>query len=146
MTVLIVEDDATIGRIWATYLNPLGAEIRHATSVEEAIEQMRKIPPPDLLLLDLRLSEQHGPEHTVEAIAHLREFNPQLTVIAISGMADDAIQRLIDGHNVQAGVTKMEITSQSRLLQIVRDGIAQSKGWQASGQLLERLSALLSPA
>lgn len=94
MTILIVDDDHNMVGMLQRWIEPLGVDIRVARGVEEAISQMTFNPHPDLVLLDLVLPP-HSARDTISAIKKLREFNPSLTVIIVSGMDKETILGLV---------------------------------------------------
>ncbi len=120
-TILIVDDDENCAKLWHRVLEGMADKFITAASLEMAIARMGDIPPPDLVLLDLKLPP-YDAEHTLSAVAALREFNPSLKVIAISGMTEAEIDAAIasTGAAVQAVVRKGDMESQSNLLAAVR--------------------------
>lgn len=135
-TILLVDDDPNILLSWEKQLAVLGANILTASTIPAAIEQMRRIPPPDLVLLDL-VVPPHSATETVEATATLRAFNPDLVIIAISGMEKDEIIKAVANARVEAMVTKHEALTQVELLRVFK--AALDKGAN-SGELLARVS------
>lgn len=83
-TCLIVEDNQLIVEIWTKSLKPLGFEIWTCDNLVDAKRLCNKIPPPDLMLLDLRLVDAHDID-TIQAIKEFKNANPDLIVIVISG-------------------------------------------------------------
>src|SRR5690242_5188507 len=69
--VLVVEDDATIGRGLTEALGAHGYETRWATTGAEALEHAGETPP-DLVLLDLGLPDLDGVEVCRQLRAHAR--------------------------------------------------------------------------
>lgn len=135
-TILLVDDDPSILLSWRRQLSTLGVNILTATSIAAAIDQMRRIPPPDLVLLDL-VVPPHGARETVEEIATLRAFNPDLVIIAISGMEKDEIAKVVANARVEAMVSKHEAKTQVELLRIFKAALAKGTN---SGELLLRVS------
>lgn len=145
MTLLLVDDDENCRILWKRMLTPMGAEIRLAGSVQEAVTQMSKIPPPDLILLDLKLPP-FSAEHTLEAIKVLRQFNPNLSVIAVSGMGLDEILRIIEatGVTVQGALSKDDNFTQARLLKAVEVALVRKGGtYRDTMAMLETVSAAI---
>ncbi len=124
-------------------LAPLEANFRYAGSVAEAMAQMSKEPPPDLLLLDLKLPP-HSAGDTLNAIQALRQFNPQLSVLAVSGMKLDEVLRVIEasGAMVQGFLSKDENFTQTRLLKAVEVALVRKgKGnYKDTMAMLEKVS------
>jgi two-component system OmpR family response regulator len=89
--VLVVDDDAEIGRLVASYLRQHGFGVRVA-GAEESMRQMLAAEPPDLLVLDLMLPGKDG----LTIIKELRK-DPNtalLPVLMLSARADD-IDRVV---------------------------------------------------
>lgn len=142
MIVLIVDDEDSIHLMLKRMLAPLHAELLAARSVEEAISQMSRIPPPDLVLLDLKLPP-YPAEHTLSAIATLRQFNPNLRVVAVSGMNEVDLKALVTGFQVDGFIAKDESLSQQRLLSVVLEQMDKSTGAKDTGELLERIGKIM---
>lgn len=123
-TILIVDDDENCRKLWGEMFKDM-ATLVYAGTLEEAFTRMSEIPPPDLVLLDLKLPP-YTEEHTLPAVRALREFNPDLKVLAVSGMLPDEIHRAIAiaGVDIQGVFCKGEFECQSRLLSSVRGLLA----------------------
>jgi PAS domain S-box-containing protein len=98
-TVLLVEDEAAVRTLAETILARLGYNVLAADSGVTAIalwEQNRRV---DVLLTDVIMPQMSGGD-----LAHkLREINPRLKVLFMSGYTDDMIQ----SHGVLAGETQL---------------------------------------
>ena len=57
--VLVVEDTLSLARIYLRYLEQAGVSGRHAASLEEARDAVRRYRP-DAVLCDLRLPDEEG--------------------------------------------------------------------------------------
>jgi DNA-binding response OmpR family regulator len=82
--VLVVEDDATIGRGLTEALGAHGYETRWATTGAEALEHAAATPP-DLVLLDLGLPDLDG----VEVCRRLRAQAPMTTIVILTARSDE---------------------------------------------------------
>lgn len=147
MTILLVDDDRNCMELWARMLHGLRADILFAASVQEAMQRMGTIPPPDLVLLDLKLPP-YGPEHTLSAVNAFREFNPNLAVVAISGMTLDAILQVVAsvGIPIEATLTKDDSLSQANLLEAVQRALANKVGkgdFRDTMRVLETASSII---
>lgn len=89
--VLVVDDDAEIGRLVASYLRQNGFGVRVA-GAEEGMRQMLAAEPPDLLVLDLMLPGKDG----LTIIKELRAdpVTARLPVLMLSARAED-IDRVV---------------------------------------------------
>ena len=87
-TILLVEDEAVVGRITKRVLEERGYEVLWAAGLEEAraawAERSEDI---DLLLSDVIMPDGLGPELARE----LRGLKPELTVMYMSGYDDEAL-------------------------------------------------------
>jgi len=135
-TILLVDDDPTMLLIWQKQLESLGVNIITASSIPAAIEHMHRIPPPDLVLLDL-VVPPHSAKDTVAEIDTLRAFNPNLTIIVISGMGQDDIAKLVAHAKVEGVVSKQDAQTQVDLLRVMKSALDKGCG---SSQLLMRVS------
>ena len=78
--VLIIDDEATLARNLATYLERLGWATRVAGSAEEGLAQYGEFRP-DVVLLDHNLPGRSG----LEALGQLRSMDPQARVVLMTG-------------------------------------------------------------
>jgi CheY-like chemotaxis protein len=83
LTILIVDDDATIRRLFSKVLTAEGYDILTSASGEEALEILgqKRI---DLAFVDLRLTGMDG----ITAIKKMRELSPNLSFVIVSGFGD----------------------------------------------------------
>ncbi|MFJ4352259.1 response regulator [Pseudomonas sp. NPDC089428] len=87
--VLIVEDMASVRLSVAEALADAGYRCTLASTIDEALEQLRQEPGPDLLLTDVGLPTLSGRELADMA----RTFRPGLPVLFMTGYADEALDR-----------------------------------------------------
>lgn len=78
--VLIIDDEATLARNLATYLERLGWATRVAGSAEDGLAQYSEFRP-DVVLLDHNLPGRSG----LEALGQLRSIDPQARVVLMTG-------------------------------------------------------------
>jgi signal transduction histidine kinase len=83
-TVLLLEDDPMLGAVVNRVLGMLGYQVLRASRGEEALELLRRSPPPDLLISDVVLPGIGG----VEVASEARRQWPNLKVLFVSGYAD----------------------------------------------------------
>ena len=140
-TILIIDDDPNCTKLWERVLHGHADNFLTAASIEEAMIRMSTIPPPDLVLLDLKIPP-YGAEHTLAAIKAFREYNPELKVIAISGMTVEEINSAIQttGAAVQAVVHKGDMDSQANLLAAVQRLLDCSRGFKDSMKVLQTVT------
>jgi DNA-binding NtrC family response regulator len=78
--VLIIDDEATLARNLATYLERLGWATRVAGSAEEGLAAYSEFRP-DVVLMDHNLPGRNG----LEALGQLRSMDPQARVVLMTG-------------------------------------------------------------
>lgn len=86
-SILVVDDEATIRDILRDLLEPQ-YEVRAVESVAEAVTLLQEMPF-DLVLTDISLPDQSG----VELLGIVRQIQPPVPVLIISGIDDDAYAR-----------------------------------------------------
>ncbi|MCK9494533.1 MAG: PAS domain-containing protein [Dehalococcoidia bacterium] len=86
-TIFVVDDEEALGAIAAAYLEAAGLHVAYFGDGNAAVEAARAIPgaPPALVLLDLNMPPPDG----WETMAALREVDPDLPVVIVSGFADE---------------------------------------------------------
>ncbi len=91
-TILVVDDDAEIRYSLNRVLSSRQWQVIEAPSGEQGVAMVRKGPPPDLVLLDIRMSGMSG----LEALQHIRAANPRQMVILMTafGTAQTAIEAM----------------------------------------------------
>ncbi|QAT89203.1 response regulator [Corallococcus coralloides] len=88
--VLVVEDDEDARAAIAEILEADGYEVAVAANGREALDELQHLPPPSLILLDLRMPVMDGPEF----LRHLRAEWPRLKavpVLLLSGVGAEAL-------------------------------------------------------
>lgn len=150
MRILICEDDHALAELWADHMKPLGYEIEIAHTLAAAIEAMRRIPPPDLLFLDLVLPDSRDAEVTLrDGVRLATNANPNVVIVVITGMnseriADIAAEIGADGFNF-----KNQVASQRSLWQAVQAALVSRvssprKCAEDCLLLVEKLNGLLT--
>ena len=81
--VLIAEDDDLNFVFFKTLLNRIDCDYKHANNGFEAVELCRQHPEIDLILMDIKMPVMNG----IEATRLIREFRPELPIIAITAYA-----------------------------------------------------------
>ena len=150
-TILIVEDEQSMIRIWSEFLAPLKGEVRIAMTIESAIEQMARVPYPDIVLLDLRLPHSQNAEETLKAINVLKDINPKTVVVVLTGAVDGKLAELASQLGADAYANKMECATQVSLLNFIGGALAKrstnpkAPAFENSLALLEQLHNLTCP-
>jgi two-component system nitrogen regulation response regulator GlnG len=91
-TILVIDDDAEIRYSLSRVLTSRGYQITEASSGEAGVALVKKGPPPDLVLLDVRMGGIGG----IEALQLIRAANPKQLVILMTafGTAQTAIEAM----------------------------------------------------
>lgn len=92
--ILLVEDDAQVGDLVRRYLEKEGLGVRWVRSGREALEEAWR-ERPDLVVLDRGLPDLEG----LEVLKGLRDLDPLLPVLLLTGRADEAsrVEGLLEG-------------------------------------------------
>ena len=88
MRVLLVDDDDILLEVFADMLAALGADVTTATSVHEARPLLKDFRP-TLVITDLYMPDESGLILRVE----VREWNPSIPVVALTGSHDSEVPR-----------------------------------------------------
>jgi two-component system cell cycle sensor histidine kinase/response regulator CckA len=92
-TLLLVEDEDAVRLFGARALRNKGYKVLEAKNGENALEVMAKAGGPvDLVITDVVMPVLDGPE----LVKRVREANPTMKVIFISGYAEDDFRRRLD--------------------------------------------------
>lgn len=86
-TVLLVEDEPALLKLLATSLRSAGFAVTTAPDAEAAAEAAERQPPMDLLVTDVILPGRTG----IELAAQLRETQPDLRILLVSGYAKELL-------------------------------------------------------
>ncbi|MCE5216873.1 response regulator [bacterium] len=128
--VLVVDDSWYIQQLVAAALEPMGYEVLLAGTIQAALETYHR-ERPDVVLMDLVLPHSDG----LSGIARLREIDPQVRVVVLSGLTDDAIRRT--AQEAGASVFLSKPLSTSRLIEAIEASqfgdAPVAQGLQASG-------------
>jgi DNA-binding NtrC family response regulator len=91
-TILVVDDDTEIRYSLSRVLSSRGYQVTEAPSGEQGVALVKKGPPPDLVLLDIRMGGIGG----IEALQLIRSANPRQLVILMTafGTAQTAIEAM----------------------------------------------------
>lgn len=151
MTIMVVEDEPSIAGLWARYLRPLadGVDIRMAGDLADALRQMAKLPPPDLVLLDLKMPGT-TPENTLRHIADLREHNPNAVVLVITGVPDETLPEMSRRMGANDFAQKTAVNTQDALLAAIRRcyarlAVPDEPAFARSLEILTKLNNLTTP-
>lgn len=125
ITVLIVEDRPEISLIWKKHLKAkIGnqADIREARTLADGISLSKKIPPPDLILLDLGLTDSN-PIQTIAQQHILKASNPNVVLITITGLVTPELAEMTIENGAHAVAHKLNIQCSSDLWDVIQSAV-----------------------
>ncbi len=96
--LLIIEDDSLIRSMLSRFLPRQGYEVHTAASGAEALEVARSLSHLDVVLSDVVMPGQSGPE----AVCRLRELHPDVPALFMTGYAEHHLDTLPSGSEVLA--------------------------------------------
>mgnify|MGYP001150276025 CR=1 FL=1 len=82
-TMLIAEDDIISFELYKARLEELDINLVHAKNGKVAVEEVRKNPNLNIILMDIRMPVLNG----YEATKQIRQFNPNIPIIAQTAFA-----------------------------------------------------------
>lgn len=101
-TALVIEDEETLRGYFAGVIERLGVRVLTAEDGDVAIEEMKKNPDIDLIILDLKMKRMGGKE----AYPKLKEINPDVKVIISSAYVDAEEEEELKSMGVNAVLKK----------------------------------------
>jgi len=118
--LLIIDDEAAIGRVLAQHLERLGYQVTTSTDPEEALEVLTEDPTDfDLAITDLQMPRMDG----VQLAARLAAVRPSLPVVLITGNRMSVPASVMHAAGVRAVVDKpFQIRELSRAVRAALDG------------------------
>lgn len=143
--VLIVEDDEGIIALWRKYMSFISDDVRVAMTIPDALDEMRRLPSPSLVILDLRLPGSTH-DNTLYHIEEIKRINPKVIVIVVTGHPEQSIEQLAIAAGADGFALKIAVAGQVQLLKLVERSLAQRDPSQPafveSINLLSRLNEL----
>lgn len=134
MTIMLVDDDASVRKAVEKVLRGAGYEVVLAAGGLEAVARVQARPI-DLVLLDIGLPNKNG----WEACQHLNREHPKVPIVVITGQAGQFKSALAAG-----AVALMEKPlDANRLLQVVEELLVKSKSpdWSPSNPTFYHIGA-----
>src|SRR5438309_9534250 len=99
--VLVVDDDQDMRAAVAEFLNMQGFEVVEASNGLEALLQVKRLRPYGVVL-DIMMPRLGG----LQALQHIHAFDPHITVVVVSGVADADLLRQAALAGASACLTK----------------------------------------
>lgn len=121
MEILLVDDHSLFREGMELVLLRLDPTVaaRHASRPAEGVAEIRRIPPPALVLCDLNLPGVSG----VEMLLMLREANHEVPVVVLAGSEDPALVRLVIEQGAMGYIPKScEPAEFERALEVILSG------------------------
>ena len=87
MKILVVDDEIEVASFLCAFLKRLGLNPEKANSGKEALEAFAKYKP-EWVFLDIKMPDMDG----LELLKKMKEINPDIKAIMITGKDDDAVQ------------------------------------------------------
>jgi CheY-like chemotaxis protein len=85
-SILAIDDNSDILDLQKTVLELAGYEVHVALGGQEALDALRAIAPPDLILLDFQMEQMSGPEFLRELEKERPEILRSVPVVFLTGM------------------------------------------------------------
>ncbi len=144
MIILVVDDDPGIVELYRGYFVNMG-EVRVAYGLEQGLAEMRLIPHPDLVLLDLIYAGSNpiSAEQTLNHVKLFREIHSEAVIMVITGSSEERLLELARQMGVDHAVHKGSVRTQRRLFEACRAAALHRPG--AGQALLDKLNELLTP-
>lgn len=86
-TLIVVEDDPTLRRLWHLQLELLGYQVRSFATAEEALMNLSAVPRAGGLVTDFNLPGLDG----LALVRRVRERRPALPALIITGTPDNSV-------------------------------------------------------
>lgn len=115
--ILIMDDDPLVRSMLKMKLEDEGYDVEEATNGKEGILNF-KVNRPDVVIIDLLMPEKEG----VETIQELKQFYPDVNLIAISGGGRISAEICLSmAKNLGAAYTFEKPVDNEKLLQAIKD-------------------------
>lgn len=88
MRALVVEDSSTIRMILCQYLRKMNIEVVEAANGREALERLKEMAPPDLVLVDWNMPVMSGIDF-IRAVRELHIYDPLPLVMVTTNSESD---------------------------------------------------------
>lgn len=143
MTFLVVEDEPSMQIVLREFLERFG-RVCVAGDLNQALSEMRRIPPPDFIFLDLALPGSN-PENTLSHIQELRRHNPSATLVVLTGIIDEKLAQASRAMGADEFMRKADLHSQKDLWDTIKRALENQtiNGrplFDASAELLRRIN------
>lgn len=113
-----------MAELYAAALRELNFEVHIAKCLDpEAYDVLRLIPPPEIVFLDLNLNEKENAEYTVRQIGNIKHYNPEMTVIVVSGVLTPDLVQIATLQGAAAVKEKLDMRKQVDLWHLIETSL-----------------------
>ena len=120
--ILFLDDDKDFLKLVSRRLSADGHEVQSHTDISKAIELIRqgKV---DVAFVDFKMPELNG----IEVIGRIREFNPTIPLVLLTGHADTAIMERYKHLKIHGFFAKLDdFKKLGDLIQVILRGVDRS--------------------
>jgi CheY-like chemotaxis protein len=111
MTVLIVDDNASVRRLLRRVLQPLATQIWERCDGAEALSAYREYMP-DIVLMDIRMLQMDG----LTATRQIRQAYPSARIVIVTDLDDDELRSAAAEAGACAYALKQDMTNLESLI------------------------------
>lgn len=144
MKILIIEDDERMALILKHFLEPVASQIRIATTMEQALNELTQAEELSLITLDLGLPDSDVIS-TVKKIRDIRKAKPDSLIVVVTGqevprLEDLAMEEGADGVVFKQGDSFTPKGFLQILYSITQKYLKHPQDYQRSIAMLEKVS------
>lgn len=151
MKALIIEDDPAMQYLLKRQLSDIIKDIVTVSGFEEAMDILHKIPPPDVIFLDLALVDSRT-EDTITRIPEIRAANEESVILVLSGTVTALAREQVIAAGADDFFLKQDMmplgkskkSFMENLSDAVRSLVKQPTRWQKNVRIIELLAERLA--
>lgn len=123
---LIIEDRPEVALAYNRALVAAGFDVSEALNLTDAYKVLAEPPPPDVVFLDLNLNERETANFTVMQIPKIKSYNPNMSVIVISGLLTPELIKLASLQGAAETKEKLDMKSQVDMWRVLSECLEKS--------------------
>lgn len=123
---LIVEDRPEVSIMYKRALEALEYEVHIAFDLQSAFIILGKTPPPDVVLLDLNLSEKENAQYTVHQVSRIKTYNPEMVLVVVSGVLTPELVATAIAQGADQVKEKLDMLQQVDLWKAIEDSYTKA--------------------